>query len=417
VDGSSVPADKLGCMRDVVVYDDGSGVLGPLRDLRAAFDVRTGALTNLERLRAAGGIRVVGLVVPERLAAVTEERHGLPVNLPGLLGRGVWLADGLSTLLAGEGLAGGGPLRDEVTKRTVYAPAEGRTVESLLGGAGPAAALEAQDIRAGVLQRPWDVKKFRDACLGLDVARLREGAGTSAPVPPGVHVLGGHGVHIAAGVRVDPAVVLDASGGPIVLQTGAVVRPGAVVVGPCAVGANSVVLERAVVRASALGPWCKVGGEVSGCVFQGYANKAHDGFLGDSWVGEWVNLGAGTTGSNLLNTYGDVAARAMPGTSMERTGEQFLGAVLGDHVRTAIGTRLMTGAVVGTGTMWAATGPITGAVPRFTWATDAGLSRYRGPKFLEVAAAAMGRRGVVLGGAYAAAVRALLAAEAGTKES
>jgi hypothetical protein len=131
---------------------------------------------------------------------------------------------------------------------------------------------------------------------------------------------------------------------------------------------------------------CKVGGEITGVIFQGHTNKAHEGFLGDSYIGKWVNLGAGTTNSNLLNTYGPVVV------DRQRTGETFMGCVLGDHVRTAIGTRIMTGAVVGTGTMWAASKPITGRTAPMRWVTDAGEKPYRPEKFLEVAIAAMARR-------------------------
>jgi hypothetical protein len=144
-----------------------------------------------------------------------------------------------------------------------------------------------------------------------------------------------------------------------------------------------------------------VAGEVSGVIFQGYSNKAHDGFLGDSWVGEWVNLGAGTTNSNLLNTYGEVIMRATPESPLERTGEQFMGAIIGDHVKTAICTRIMTGSSIGTGAMIATTAAVTGAVPGFAWCTDEGRRHYSLHKFGQAAKAVMGRRQVVPSKAYA----------------
>jgi UDP-N-acetylglucosamine diphosphorylase / glucose-1-phosphate thymidylyltransferase / UDP-N-acetylgalactosamine diphosphorylase / glucosamine-1-phosphate N-acetyltransferase / galactosamine-1-phosphate N-acetyltransferase len=177
------------------------------------------------------------------------------------------------------------------------------------------------------------------------------------------------------------------------------------------------VLERSLVKSNtALGPWCKVAGEVGGTIFQGFANKAHDGHLGDSYIGEWVNLGAGTTNSNLLNTYGEVVAKQSPRGSNERTGETFLGCVLGDHVKTAICTRIMTGAIVHTGTMWAATAAISGCVPGFSWVTDSSpppsgageqWKPFRFDKFMEVARAAMGRRKIVPSEATVAALLAL----------
>jgi hypothetical protein len=177
------------------------------------------------------------------------------------------------------------------------------------------------------------------------------------------------------------------------------------------------VLDRTLVKGgTALGPWCKVAGEVGGTIFQGFANKAHDGHLGDSWIGAWANLGAGTVNSNLLNTYGEVMARAFgpdgkPGPT-ERTGEQFLGAVIGDHVKTAIATRMMTGCIVGTGTMWAAAQAVSGTVQAFSWVTDAGARVYAAEKFLEVARAAMGRRKLTLGTDSEARLRSLMVARA-----
>ena len=191
-------------------------------------------------------------------------------------------------------------------------------------------------------------------------------------------------------------------------------RAGAVIVGPAYVGPHATVMDRAVIRGqTVIGPYCKVAGEVSGTVFQGYSNKAHDGYLGDSWVGEWVNLGAGTTNSNLLNTYGEVVARATPDGPNERTGEQFFGAVIGDHAKTAICTRIMTGAVIHTGAMIATTAAASGCIGRFAWCTDEGVRAYRMGKFVEVARAMMGRRGVTPSGGYVGRLEELAGGRAG----
>ena len=146
---------------------------------------------------------------------------------------------------------------------------------------------------------------------------------------------------------------------------------------------------------------------MGGTIFQGWANKSHEGHLGDSWVGEWANLGAGTTNSNLLNTYGEVMARAGAGSPTERTGLTFFGSVIGDHVKTAICTRLMTGVTIGTGTMVASSAYVSGAVGAMRWVTDGGEKAYRFEKFMEVARAMMARRKTAPGKAYAEALRAL----------
>ncbi|CAN0594021.1 unnamed protein product, partial [Laminaria digitata] len=178
-------------------------------------------------------------------------------------------------------------------------------------------------------------------------------------------------------------------------EENATIHPGAIITGPAYIGPGSSVLEQANIKPNtAVGPVCKVAGEVGGSVFQGYANKGHAGHLGDSWVGEWANLGADTTNSNLLNTYGEITARPTPGGSMEKTGETFLGVTMGDHAKTAIGTRIMTGAIVGTGTMFAASTALSGTTEPFSWHTDAGVKHYRLGKFVEVSLTVMGRRGI-----------------------
>lgn len=349
------------------LYDDGQGQLDPLTDLRPAFDIRTGARTALERWHDAG-IAPAALLVPAHQASLTAERHPKqPVNEPPPPGafvvNGRWPlaardAEAIAALEPGQALAHEGTL--------LAARVMGPTLDPL--------ALESYqpiEHEARVLDRCWHVRSHRDECLAHDLARL-------AP---------DKGVHVHETARVAPNAVLDATAGPIVVADHARVAHLAVVLGPAYIGPHSAVLEHATIRPNtAIGPHCKVAGEVSGTIFQGFANKAHDGFLGDAYVGMWCNLGAGTTNSNLLNTYGEIII------DRQRTGQTFLGCILGDHVRTAIATRIMTGAVVGTGTMWAATAPIAGRVAPMRWATDAGHKPYRPEKFLEVAKAAMARR-------------------------
>jgi UDP-N-acetylglucosamine diphosphorylase/glucosamine-1-phosphate N-acetyltransferase len=186
------------------------------------------------------------------------------------------------------------------------------------------------------------------------------------------------------------------------------VRPFATLVGPCCILEGSIVAERAVIKANtSIGPGCRVGGEVGGTIFQAFSNKAHDGHLGDSIVGEWVNLGAGTDNSNLLNTYGEVTVRLEAALPRERTGRMFCGSFLADHAKLAIGTRLMTGTSIGTGAMVAASAAPDTTVDRFAWVTDDGSRRYRLAKFLEVARTVMARRGVTPGPAYLARLAAL----------
>ena len=140
--------------------------------------------------------------------------------------------------------------------------------------------------------------------------------------------------------------MFDTTGGPVVLESGVEVKAPARLEGPLWVGANTRLLGGPI-RGSAIGPWSVARGELATTVFLGYANKSHDGFVGHSVLGRWVNLGAGTITSNLKNTYGPVRLD-IAGATLE-TGHMFLGSLIGDHAKTAIGTLLGTGTVVGAG--------------------------------------------------------------------
>ncbi|MFM9995976.1 MAG: hypothetical protein ACKVU4_09255 [Phycisphaerales bacterium] len=392
-----------------LVFDDGLGSLAPLTDLRASFDVRTGACTTLERIVAELGTDGA-LVVPQPLAATTRERHTMPVN-PDLSGHPAVLAlNGRAPLgiTLAPSLVARAAILEAGTGHLIAGNIPGSHASSLARGASGVI----RDVVTGtldgghLLSRPWHWRTFRDRALAHDLARLA--AGPPSAHPPGVVVFGAHPLRIDPAARVCPCATLDLEKGPIVVAAHAVIRPGAVLVGPCFIGEHSTIADRAVMRPNtAVGPWCKVGGEVAGTIFQGFSNKSHDGYLGDSWVGEWVNLGAGTNNSNLLNTYGEVKARATPGGPEVPTGETFLGAIIGDHAKAAIGTRIMTGAVIHTGAMLATTGFTSGCVAPFAWRTDGGDSVWRLDRFMETARAMMGRRQTEASAAYSDRIREL----------
>jgi UDP-N-acetylglucosamine diphosphorylase/glucosamine-1-phosphate N-acetyltransferase len=187
-------------------------------------------------------------------------------------------------------------------------------------------------------------------------------------------------------------VLFDASGGPILVRRGTTIQAFTRLVGPCVIGEETIVNGGRIATCS-IGERCRVHGEVSMSVFTGYANKGHDGFIGHSVLGRWVNLGAGTVNSNLKNNYSDVHFWTPRG--VEHTGMQFLGAFLGDHAKTAIGTRLTTGAVIGTGANVYGTGITPRYVPPFAWGLD-GSDVWELNAFLETAERAMKRRDVAL---------------------
>lgn len=408
-----------------IFFDDGLGMLAPLRDLRPVFGVRTGALTSQARICRALNLSPAaffvqpphaGLAIGLSTDAHTGQHTGdIPINRVPDLDGPVLVINGRCPLPLDvfETLKPGQAAVEGISGDLVAARVSADHARSLLAGDPPA--LDTAEIEGRVLiSRPWHVRTFRDACIAIDLELL---AAQLRPANPNTDTagcchIGDAPVLVADNTTIYPASIFDTTLGPIAIHAGATVRPGCTIIGPVSIGPGSTVLDRALIKPNtAIGPVCKVAGEVGGTIMQGYSNKGHDGHLGDAWLGEWVNLGAGTTNSNLLNTYGEITAVAQPHAHREKTGETFFGCVLGDHVKAAINTRIMTGAIVHTGTMWAATAPIAGCIDRFTWATDAGMKPYRTDRFLEVMRASMARRNIEPTDAYCARIAALAALE------
>jgi len=247
---------------------------------------------------------------------------------------------------------------------------------------------EAVEVDGLPLRGTFDLVTALERYLPTDCLGFR--AAPADPIPAAAIVLGDPALIICRGALVEPGVVFDTRHGAIVLETGVEVRHGTRLEGPLFAGEKSRLLGDAL-RASVLGPRCTVKGELSTSVFQGYANKAHDGFVGHSVVGHWVNLGAGTTTSNLKNTYGEVSLAI--GAARFGTGRQFLGSLIGDHAKTAIGTMLPTGTVVGAGANVFGTDQVPKYIPPFAWGTG-GRERMNEEGFLTVAARVMPRREV-----------------------
>ena len=239
-----------------------------------------------------------------------------------------------------------------------------------------------------LLRSPWELIDANAERIRADAERFAD-----SDLPASVHRLGQHRIALGDGAALEPGVVLDAAAGPIVLEAGVHVRAHSRIAGPFYAGAGTIVLGGSL-SASSLGPCCRARGEVESTVALGYVNKAHDGFLGRSIVGRWANLGAITTNSDLKNSYGLVRARVR-GRTVE-TGLLKAGCLLGDHVKTAIGTLLATGSVVETGSSLLGGGLAPKYVPPFCWGAGSRGAEYDIERFLATAEQVMARRGVEL---------------------
>ncbi len=212
---------------------------------------------------------------------------------------------------------------------------------------------------------------------------------------PEITIFGkGGDVFVEEGADIAPNVVFDVSGGPILVRRGAAVSPFTHLVGPLYIGSQTQVLGDRVAMSS-IGDMCKVRGELSNSIFTGHSNKGHAGFVGHSYLGRWVNLGALTTTSNLKNTYGSIQLWTPSG--LRSTGQQFLGTFFGDHSKTGIGTMLSTGTVIGPGANVFGSAMPPKVVPPFAWGEAVPYDTFELARFLEVVERMMARRHVKLG--------------------
>lgn len=191
--------------------------------------------------------------------------------------------------------------------------------------------------------------------------------------------------------------VINLSDGPVYIGPDAKVMEGATLRGPIAICDHSEIRMGArIYENTTVGPFCKVGGEISNVVFIGHSNKAHDGFLGNSVIGEWCNLGAGTVSSNLKNDYSEIKLWNYPSRRFLKTGLQFCGLIMGDHSKTGINTMINTATVFGVGVNFHGAGYPRNFVPSFTEGSVAGMHEVSLNKFLEIAARVLARRNLTL---------------------
>lgn len=263
---------------------------------------------------------------------------------------------------------------------------------------------------------PWEILARSDKLIAEDFElwRCTYSDFKSVAVGAGAHVIGDASLlHIGEGASVQAGCVLDVSGGPIILAPGVQVKYSQIV-GPVFVGAGSVVDGARLRPGVSLGHGCKVGGEVSASIFQSRVNKAHEGFVGHTWAGRWVNFGALATTSNLKNTYGTIRFHHSSQVLVD-TGSQFLGSIIGDHTKIGIGQMLNTGSHIGAGSNIFGGGVAPKFVPSFSWGGAAGWAEYRLDDCLKTVRATLGRRQAELRGESEAVLRRVFEASAGER--
>lgn len=359
----------------ICIYEGNSGRnFGPIIDLRAIFELRCGCFSLLEKIQKLYPGEEFFFWVRKEIAALVAEKYpAARINeapsQPALF------------LYAGAILFEPIPIAGPEEKFT----AKGRTIGFRLNRHTGRTVLPdlkrlpAREIAAEAVFYPWDIVRLNYQELQRELNSVRKR----------------RSVFVKKGGKIYPGAQVVTEKGPVFLDQGAEVRPGSVVEGPCYIGPRTIVDGAFVRPGCSFGPQCRIGGEVEECVFQGYANKHHAGFLGHSFVGEWVNLGALTTNSDLKNNYQPV--RVKIGARKFDTGMVKLGCFIGDHVKTSIGTLLPTGAVLGTFANWFESGLTPKILPSFAWGKK---RRWRRKELMECAQRVMARRGVTMSPVY-----------------
>ena len=245
-----------------------------------------------------------------------------------------------------------------------------------------------------LIQQPWEIFQYNKEQIEADFAIITKGR-TSQPITdPHTIVYGKENVFLEEGATVRAAII-NAEKGPVYIGKNAQVHEGAIISGAFALCEGAHVNMGAKIKGdSTVGPHSKVGGEVSNSVIFGYTNKGHDGFLGNSVIGEWCNLGADTNTSNLKNNYAPVKLWNYTSERFVQTGLQFCGLMMGDHAKCSINTMFNTGTVIGVGSNIFGAGFPKNFVPSFSWGGASGLITFQPRKFYEVAEAVMQRRGL-----------------------
>jgi UDP-N-acetylglucosamine diphosphorylase/glucosamine-1-phosphate N-acetyltransferase len=254
------------------------------------------------------------------------------------------------------------------------------------------------EIDAAMISYPWDLFHKNGEEIIRDfhsLARKQRVQAIKGRLYAGVHLIGKKNIRIGKGSVVKSGAVLDAEEGPILIGENVTVLPQATIIGPAYIGERSLVKVGAqIYGGTSVGPVCKVGGEIEGSIVHAYSNKQHAGFLGHSYLAEWVNLGADTNNSDLKNNYGNVKVDL--GFQILDSKSQFVGLMMGDHSKSGINTMFNTGSVVGVGCNIFGSDFPPKYVPSFSWGGSESLETYDIDRAVDVARRVMTRRNVQL---------------------
>lgn len=354
----------------------------PLTLARSVGDLRVGILKQRQRIAAYLNIEQTALIIDENLEAIYRERHpdwiinqtkAEPICLVNSrLKIDDELTEAIRKLRSKEALV----YNDDIIAAKITATDGKNSYEKI-----STVMKKAKLVNYGAdvcWQYPWQMIESNGKWLRRDFEDFFYEKDNYFETEPGVTVLNPYNIWIGEGVEIKPSVVIDASAGPVVIDEKATIMSHSLIIGPAYIGKKSKIKAGAkIYENNSIGPICKIGGEIEGCIVQAYSNKQHDGFLGHSYLGEWINLGANTNNSDLKNNYGSVKMYNYSKKGEIDTKLQFLGAIIGDHTKTAINTTIYTGCCIGVGCNLYGSYPFAHFISSFSWGMQNSFAEYR----------------------------------------
>ncbi len=319
--------------------------LRPFSFNHSPIEIRVGAFTNLERLQNLYKDEDITLIVRDDIKNIIQDRFQNlsvnPDNIPSglcLNSSAIFEQEKLDLVKESDALSNAGELvsfkLDKTVKLSEFRGLVNKKIDITVSC----------DIL--MIKNIWDIFKYAKAKLCSDFSEFL--FNNNYRYHTSLITINQEHIYIGTDVEIKAGVIIDATKGPIIIKKEVVIDHGVLIEGPNYIGEKTYIAPLTKVRSNnIIGPMCKIGGEISNNNFLGYSNKVHDGFLGHSYVGEWVNIGAGTNNSNLKNNYGLVKVKIED--KIYPTELQFLGSLIGDYTRIAIGTNLNTGTFIGIG--------------------------------------------------------------------
>jgi UDP-N-acetylglucosamine diphosphorylase/glucosamine-1-phosphate N-acetyltransferase len=374
-------------MKNYILFDDSRENLLPLTFLRPVSDMRVGILTLKEKwelvLNSTSSWFTSDYLSAKYPTVVKEDNY----FINGSLFPGEDLIDAISKLNNGQTLV--------KANIVLAARCDNKMAENFSNNISKA--LDIVQFHGDVtkINFLWDIFQLNEKAIEFDFSLLTKNR-KSEKINSSNNLINQERIFVEEGAKIEYA-SLNASAGPIYIGKNAEVMEGCLIRGPFALCDNSTLKMGAkIYGATTIGPNSKVGGEVNNCVIQANSNKAHDGFLGNSVLGEWCNLGADTNNSNLKNNYTEVKLWNYAQRKFVQTGLQFCGLIMGDHSKCGINTMFNTGTVVGISANIFGAGYPRNFIPSFSWGGPQGISVYPLEKAIETAEKVMQRRHVEL---------------------